>query len=167
MKLILFLLFFASYTAYSQELPVKDGKVFYEQVDSLPGILQAEVYKRAKLWMVNAFKDAKEVIQLDDKETGDIVGKGLFRFSYRYMVTVESVCRFTIKISSRENKYRAQVYDIIIEQGTQRVQSPMEEIHAKAGKAYNKKIIAEADKGINAILADLRKAMTVAAKDDF
>ena len=55
-----------NFTAFSQ-VPVKDGKGFYEVIDSTVSGSKQELQVKAKMWMAKAFKDAKEVIQLDTK----------------------------------------------------------------------------------------------------
>ena len=95
------------------------------------------------------------------------IGKGLFRFNYRYLVNVECVCRFTIKLTVKDSKYRLQIYDMIIEQGEKRTPSTMEEINEDAKKNYNRKIIAEVTTNVNDIIASVRKAMTSKADSDF
>jgi len=54
---------------------MNDGKAFYEVVDSSVSGSKQELQVKAKMWMANAFKDAKKVIQLDDKDAGEVLGK--------------------------------------------------------------------------------------------
>jgi hypothetical protein len=105
------MLFGFTFCASSQDLPLKDGKVFYEQVDSATATKE-QLYQRAKLWFANAFKDSRSVIQLDDKDDGQIVGKGNFDVPYKYGVNTVAQCNFTLKIDVKEAKYRIQVYNI-------------------------------------------------------
>lgn len=159
MRILAILLLFATFSAKAQ-LPVKDGKVTYEVIDSVQGT-KNEIYGRAKLWLATAFKDAKEVIQADDKDAGEIVGKGSFRFSYSYFGTVECLARFTLKISARDQKYRAIITDILVEQGKMRVQTPIEEQNDKPTKSYNKKILENVEKNVTSLLEDLQKKMRI------
>jgi hypothetical protein len=61
-----------------------------------------ELYNRAKVWFAVYYKSSKDVIQLDDKENGKIIGKGviiynspafspgtLFSGYFKYVLTVE------------------------------------------------------------------------------
>ena len=65
-------------------LPLKDGKVTYTDVIQLQGVSKDEMYKRAKHWFVDTFNSGKDVIQLDDKKNGEVIGKGCFHNRCRY-----------------------------------------------------------------------------------
>lgn len=155
----LILLLLVSNLAYSQnELPVKDGKVVYEVVDTAQGNTK-ELHALAKLWFVDAFKDAKEVIQLDEEAL--IIGKGLFRFSQG--ATPYKV-RFSVRIDLKDGKYRAQFYDIIILGGTAEIEYSAEFYNEKKSYAKIKKNL---DEGMRQMIADLTKAMNKKADTDF
>lgn len=93
--------------------PVKDNEVFYEYVDSSFKKDQVDVYKAAKIWFADIFKNSKSVLQVDDKDLGELVGKGTFKYSFIYGgIQLDYWCQFSAKISCRKNKYRIQIYDI-------------------------------------------------------
>jgi len=99
--------------ANAPSFPMKDGAVFYEFVDSSLKKEKIDVYKAAKIWFADIFKNSKSVLQVDDKELGELVGKGTFKYSFIYGgVELDYWCQFTAKISCRKNKYRIQIYDI-------------------------------------------------------
>lgn len=153
-------------TTFSQ-LHTKDGQIFYEQIDSLPGMSQSEIYKRSRAWVADAFKDAKEVIQLDSKEDGEIIGKGNFTFYYTMLaLPVKSTCFFTIKLSSRDGKHRSQVYNVTAV-AESNYQVKMDKLLAKPNTQQNRKIINEINKGVLSMFADLRAALNSAKKEDF
>jgi len=64
-----------------------------------------EIFSKCLEWMAQIFTDSKEVIELKDKETGKIIGKGITNFMSGGIVSIP--CRFTIVIEIREYKYRA------------------------------------------------------------
>lgn len=148
--------------AYSQgELPSKEGKVFYEIVDSSVTGSADELYSRARVWMANAFKDAQEVIQLDDKETHTLIGKGLFQF-IQTMATYSVY--FTVKIGTKDNKYRLQFYDIRTEVGTMRITKTAESYNAKKGSDKMKKNINE---GFVRLIDSFKTAMNKKSDSEF
>lgn len=150
------------------QLPVKDGQIFYEQIDSLPGVSKDEIYKRSKAWIVAIFKDAKEVIQLDSKEDGEIIGKGNFQFYYTMLgVPVPSRCFFTIKLSSRDGKHRAQIYDVTAVNGERNEPVRMDKLLSKPNTGHNQKIIRQINEGVESMFADLRAVLNPVKKDDF
>lgn len=62
-------------------LPLEKRKVSYSEVVQVEGATQSELYKRAKVWFVNAFRSANDVIQLDDKERLANYWQGFFGIS--------------------------------------------------------------------------------------
>ena len=83
MKKIFFLIAIMnlSINSYSQEklvdiLPLVNGEVVYTEVIKVDSLNAKELYNRAKKWIVLNYKSANDVIQLDDKEDGILIGKG-------------------------------------------------------------------------------------------
>jgi hypothetical protein len=94
-------------------LPLRDGKIFYETIDSSYRKSKIETYKSAKIWFADIFKDSKSVLQIDDKDLGELLGKGTFQYPVSSQgVVVQFWCEFTAKLSCRENRFRLQIYDI-------------------------------------------------------
>jgi hypothetical protein len=50
--------------------PVREGKVTYESVIEVPNTPAEELYTRAKLWALSAFKSQKAALQSEDKTLG-------------------------------------------------------------------------------------------------
>lgn len=114
MKYFLFLFLTAiSHNAISQELPVKEGKIFFEYIDSIPGVKMEELYNRSKLWIANVFVNAQKVIQEDNKESGRILLKGIGKPVVREALSYVENIEFTLVLSLKDGKYRAQLYDIV------------------------------------------------------
>lgn len=109
-----------SISAFSQKpndiFPIENGKVVYQQLDSAITASSTDLYNRAKLWVANAFRSSKNVIQIDDKEAGTILGKGNFDV---IQTMTPYIIRFTFKIDVRDNRYRIRFYDISSQQDTQ------------------------------------------------
>lgn len=151
------------------QLPTKNGVVFYEQVDTLPGLSKDEVYKRSKQWIVHAFKDAQEVMQLDSREDGEIIGKGSLDCTYRYVgVPIPCFSRFTIKLTARDGKHRIQIYDF---SGTrpERIVSHVDfdDLIKKPNKAENKRMVKQINEQVNYMFETLRLTLLQNRKDDF
>ncbi len=60
---------------------------------------QSELYLKSKIWFAESFKSANDVIQLDDKDAGIIIGKGSFS------IRGGSVS-FTLKIQLKDSRYK-------------------------------------------------------------
>src|SRR5690606_8777457 len=61
-------------------LPIKDDKVFYEEVISVEGLKATDIYFQAHKWLAEKFVDSKEVIRVNDQERGVIIGAGKFDY---------------------------------------------------------------------------------------
>lgn len=73
-----------------------------------------DLYKTAKRWFVDAFRDAEEVVQLDDPVTHTIVGKGNFRYKSTIFfgsAIRHGTMRFTVEIVAKAGRYRVRFYD--------------------------------------------------------
>jgi len=97
-----------------QELPVdkETGKVIFTEIVELSdnSVPKDILYNRAKEWFVKAFKSSNDVIQLDDKESGKIIGKGNFSISKSMWLT-DSQVDFTITIMVKDGRYKYIVSD--------------------------------------------------------
>ena len=65
------------------------------------------LYLKAKEWFVETFKSANNVIQLDDKESGMIQGKGSIK--YTYTTLFDGYINFTIKLWLKKGKYKYEI----------------------------------------------------------
>ncbi len=100
-------------STYGQEklleiLPISEGIVTYTSVIQVDGVNKEELYTRAKKWFATTYKSAKDVIQLDDKENGEIIGKGNFNISY---YTRNPIINHTISISIKDGKFKYKITD--------------------------------------------------------
>ena len=115
MKKILFVLvlIFTTQQVLSQELPISDktGEVLYESVVSVDGASSEELYIRATEWFAKRFNSANDVIQMQDKEAGKIIGKGAFRIK-KGLYVVGSQVHYTISIFAKEGRYKYAITDI-------------------------------------------------------
>ena len=62
------------------------------------------LYLKAKEWFVETFKSANDVIQIDDKASGMIQGKG--NIKYTYNTNYNGYIHFTIKLWLKNGKYK-------------------------------------------------------------
>jgi hypothetical protein len=71
------------------------------------------LYSKSKMFISEMFKSANDVIQLDDKENGVILVKGVIKESFNYsMQTLDYYFSFTMKIYVKDNKYRVVISDV-------------------------------------------------------
>lgn len=96
----------------SQIFPIKDNKVIYTDVINSDSINKNELYKRGKKWFVETYKSGKDVIQIDDKESGEIIGKGFFEATIGSTNHVEIFQ--TISFQFKEGRYKYEIRDFYI-----------------------------------------------------
>lgn len=77
----------------------KTGLVTITKIVEIDGQSKEDIYGKAKLWISKTYNNAQKVIQLDDKDGGVIVIKGIFEVSPAYVHYT-----FTIKIKDGKMK---------------------------------------------------------------
>lgn len=88
----------------------QDSIISYSKIVEVPGVAKAELFTRARQWLNQTFVSSKEVLEIADKETGELSGKayGKMMVTYKMMGTrsYESDCRMFINIFVKDGKYK-------------------------------------------------------------
>lgn len=102
---------FLAMAAICQEVKIPSPFEF-KLIDSVQGT-KPELYIRARSWMANAFVSSKSVIEMEDKDAGRIIGKGIITFTttYNLMYTAKHSVNFTITIDVKDGRYRCVMND--------------------------------------------------------
>lgn len=164
-------------------VPIVDNKVNYTETVTVDSIKKDVLYGKAKLWFANAFKSANDVVQLDDKDNGIILGKGtIIKNEMTGLQSVKKTWKFTIKIQVKDGKYKAEIYDIdyIFEMPGNNIGAGASNINLdeyfnnpkifkKDGtlKGNAEKFANETNENFNSLLTSIKKAMTETLKSDF
>jgi hypothetical protein len=93
-------------------LPIVDNKIIFTEVVIVDSIQKDQLYSRTKLWFADNFKSTKDVIQLDDKENGIVLGKGNILKRESGIQPVIKTWKFSVKVQIKDNKYKVDIYDI-------------------------------------------------------
>lgn len=111
-----FILIIYSSILLSQEniFPIDNitGKITFSEIIRVDSVNSQKLYLRANEWFVHSFVSAKNVIQLNDKEAGKIIGKGTFQVSdnnnHNSMVYVPIIgtINFTVEIQTKDERYK-------------------------------------------------------------
>ena len=180
--LLLLLLLVLVTIGYSQGklnevLPLQNGKVIYTAVVAVDSAKKSELYDRAERWLVEEYKSPKDVIQLDDREIGEIIGKGYFPTTYQFWflepATKVSVYH-TIKISVKDGRYKYAITDLdckwffrasMFAPPSHNAQNIEEFLDGrkKDAKKYDKGV----DEQIQSIIKSLKKFMATPANSDW
>lgn len=59
----------------SCDIPSLNGAITYVFKDSIPGQSKDQLFISAKTWVSSNFKEVKDIIQIEDKESGLLVTK--------------------------------------------------------------------------------------------
>jgi hypothetical protein len=105
MKPVFALLLLASLNCYCQDA---EPLSFSEVISTDTALKKTELYSRAKAWFAETYKSAQDVIQLDDRENGKIIGKGSMRYTNNSLSGDASSgwIRYTIIVQVKDGKYK-------------------------------------------------------------
>jgi hypothetical protein len=197
MKRLLFALFLipcfvkAQDTVAIPKLPVDSAThlITYQEVVEAPKINKNDLYTRGRQWFAESFKSANSVLQMDDKESGKLIGRTVFTRSYiipaGFGMTVpqEFTVYYTINLSLKDEKFRTVVSNFRVASAPGQ-DSPAENLRAsieafsakmpmvskKMKKAFQSNM-ADVMLGIDntgrACLKEIKQALLNPKKDDF
>ena len=110
MKQIVLLLLLSPLSLFSQ---FDSTQFSFTLVDSTKESKE-QLFVKAKSWFANAFNSSKDVIQMEDKESGTIIGKSIMVYDDKNAsYVVHMSVKFTLTVNVRENKYRLVLSDFI------------------------------------------------------
>jgi hypothetical protein len=102
--------FTLSHSQVIDGIPIdENGKINFNEVVNVDSASQDALYVNAKQFFVENFKSANHVIQMDDKQSGIIIGKG---WSTYLFWNAPITLRYTIKIQCKDDRYKYEIYDI-------------------------------------------------------
>lgn len=134
-------------------LPLQEGVVAYSNVIQVDSVSKDQLYARAKRWFVKTYKSANDVIQLDDKENGEIIGKGNFKISY---YAREPIINHTISILVKDGRFKYIITDLVYSD----IQGDKFPIGSfPKGWFGQKKLYDTIDREISSIIMSIRKDM--------
>ena len=181
MKTNFFLIAMIFLTAYAfgqnkflEIFPFKDGKVNYSGVIQADRISKDELYKRTKRWFIDNYKSAKDVLQLDDKENGELIGKGYLETSWGATTIYVG---HTIKIQVKDGRYKYEITDFNVKyynagefaSGNRNIDMTLEawdKLFSGRNKRRNE-IYTEINLKIISLIASLEKFVKTQPKDDW
>lgn len=89
-----------------------DSLLTFTAVEQVPGVSKADLFTRARTWVNESFRSSKAVLEIVDKETGELSGKGIIEAPYyfRYMGAKNKLYtrynfRFSIYLKDGRYKY--------------------------------------------------------------
>lgn len=164
-----------------------DSLLSYSGVVHADGVSKEQLFTRARSWLVNYFKDNRDVLQVQDKESGELIGKGSVVRSVPvktlFVTTpMPATTSFRISVWVKEGKYKYEIGDINnteFKQApepfgmiyTSRNTPPLKTRRPGPGVermgAFYKKYRDDIDDMVKSIVTGLNAAMNVKAKSEF
>ena len=156
-------------------LPLQNGKITYSDEIQLQGVSKDEIYKRTKHWFINTYSSAKDVIQLDDKENGEIIGKACFKEKWplSFYTSMSVNVWKTIKIQIQNNLVRFEISDFRLKNYYLQPQNqsitdggiPLEEWN-KGHNSKNMKFYPKINEQVNNIIKSFENAIELKQNDN-
>lgn len=115
MKYILLVSLFPLYIVCSgqNETPLK-----FSEVISVDSVSKEQLFYRARSWFSTFFKSANDVLSISDKESGELSGKGAFKFDADHFIgsgAVEGYVRYHIRIWVKDGRFKYEVTNFVHE----------------------------------------------------
>lgn len=111
-KLITLILLFICTYAFSQS----DSAIKYTGVVTVDSATKEQLFIRARSWLNNNFKSSKAVLEISDKETGELSGNGILTTYFSSNIAgakkMEAGSQFKISIWVKDNKYKYEIKNI-------------------------------------------------------
>ena len=113
LNILIFLLFSTIIYGQSSEA------IKYMEVVELDSTRTAKnLYSQARMWFAETYRSSKDVIQLEDKENGRIIGKGNIKYESNIFVGSTGTrgwINYTISISVKDGKYKYEITNFMHE----------------------------------------------------
>jgi hypothetical protein len=89
----------------------QETNLSFSKVIKTDSVGKNAIYVAVKDWLASTYKSAKDVIQMDDKEAGLLIGKGNFEYSYGGLsyACYSGYIDYSIKIQVKDNRYKVEV----------------------------------------------------------
>jgi len=108
-RLLLSLITFATLSLYAQDIPLKNGSIHYELIDSASGT-KGELMSATKS-LINDLISGSSITN-QDEAAGLIEGKGAFLYDYKISFSrYTNRVLFNYSIAFKDGKYRVQLYN--------------------------------------------------------
>lgn len=137
---IILTLFFQS-IAFSQNLPQLEGKIIFKKIFEKEQISKDRLFLLSKQFFVDSFKNSNYVIKSEDKEAGQIIGKGFADMSYfrgNSIIGTVYPMYFTIQTDVKEGKARIRIYDAYYDNPKAHRKATLEQENDKKRKGIDK-----------------------------
>lgn len=145
MKKLIILILLAPFICLSQDK--QDSIITFSEVVRCDSVKKEDLFVKARQWFNASFKDARSVIRIADKETGEIVAKGVVSSQHWYKAfgkenKVPIYYETDIAIYVKDGRYKYEFKNFTdIEGSTFKYAGPLVSMEAYPIKGYRNKEI--------------------------
>ncbi len=92
------------------------------EVHEVPGQEKVAIYTAARAWFAHTFRDSKSVLEVQDKDAGQLIGKGYIPKVLDWGLGASASLHFGITIDVKDGKYRIviEALNFLTSTGTER-----------------------------------------------
>ena len=104
---------------YKYEFPIdeKTGLITFEEVIKTPGKDKNQLYAIYREWYVNFFRSADDVLQMDDKENGVLIGKGFQDITFKVIgMNLTEKLYYKVKFILKDGRFKYVISDLQTQQ---------------------------------------------------
>jgi hypothetical protein len=83
--------------------PVNEQEKVFQKIYYVPGLSKKQIHEKSVEWMAKTFVSSKAVIEVNNPDTGKIVGNGITHFTN---AIVQIPCEYSMTIDSKDGKFR-------------------------------------------------------------
>lgn len=101
-------LFLLAWPARAQQGDAGPAPLAFAEVIEAAGVPRDELYARAKVWFVAAFIDSKQILEVEDKAEGLLIGKGSIPYEPKMLrqMPLQGQIVFTLKVAVKDGRFR-------------------------------------------------------------
>lgn len=96
------------------DLPLdEDGVITFSDVIQVPNSTKSSLYSAGREWFVETFKSADDVLQMEDRESGKLLGKGFSKIYVGGGIAItDTKLYYTIKLYFKEGRYKYEITNL-------------------------------------------------------
>jgi len=84
-----------------------DGQPTYQITKTVEGISKDELFKRARKWFAKTYNSSKDVLQVNDPSTGELIGKGIMATKAKInRINWNNDVDHTLAVEVKDGRYR-------------------------------------------------------------
>jgi hypothetical protein len=157
------------------------GKVLYTGIVEFQSLSKSDLFDKISVWFAKTYVSSKEVVQLQKRDSGTIIGKGAIPVTVTfppaglvaglYGETPYGVVYYTISVYVKDGKYKYEIADLLHEGNVKGTDVSMGAIErwkeSRIGTDAQKEIRIEVNTKVNQLIQNLKDYVSKENATDF